>query len=114
MRTSQSYWTKASLYSLLAVATLALGGGVMPVHADEPAAKPVVAERFPALPEAITSFGAAVSDGYLYVYGGNTGKTHQYSSELQSNRFRRLNLAQPGSWEDLPGEGKLQGLAMVA
>ena len=80
----------------------------IPVIADAPATK------FPALPEPTTSFGAAVSAGWLYVYGGHTGKTHQYSSEVQSNRFRRLNLAQPGDWEELPGEARLQGLALVA
>ena len=85
-----------------------------PASAEEPAAKPAVAMRFPPLPESLTSFGAAVSDGYLYVYGGNTGKTHQYSAELQSNRFRRLNLAKPEAWKELPGEAKLQGLALVA
>lgn len=85
-----------------------LSGQNVRVFAEEPATK------FPALPESITSFGAAVSDGYLYVYGGNTGKTHQYSSDLQSNRFRRLNLAKPEAWEELPGEAKMQGLALVA
>ncbi len=106
---------KSWLRSILAAALLTAGAThVTAVRADEPAAKPAVAERFPALPEQITSFGAAVSDGWLYVYGGNTGKTHEYSAELQSNRFRRLNLTQPGSWEDLPGESRLQGLALVA
>lgn len=99
-------------YPFLAVALFLAGPGL--AVADEPAAKPEVTVRYPALPEAITSFGAAVSDGWVYVYGGNTGKTHQYSSELQSDHFRRLNLQQPGDWEDLPGEAKLQGLAMVA
>ncbi len=87
---------------------LMLSGPNVRAFAAEPATK------FPALPESITSFGAAVSDGYLYVYGGNTGKTHQYSSDLQSNRFRRLNLAKPEAWEELPGEAKMQGLALVA
>ncbi|MES2790270.1 MAG: kelch repeat-containing protein [Planctomycetota bacterium] len=89
---------------------------VSPILAEEPAAQPAAAAavRFPALPEPITSFGAAVADGWLYVYGGNTGKTHQYSAELQSNHFRRLNLAKPETWEDLPTESRLQGLALVA
>lgn len=117
MRLNELYWFPSPnvLRTFVAATLLATVAGFLPtVQADEPAAKSAVVERFPALPEAITSFGAAVSDGWLYVYGGNTGKTHQYSSELQSNRFRRLNLSQPGSWEDLPGEAKLQGLALVA
>jgi N-acetylneuraminic acid mutarotase len=70
--------------------------------------------EFPDLPEGITSFGAAVSDGWLYVYGGNTGRSHQYSTKTQSNRFLRLNLAKPERWQALPGDTRLQGLAMVA
>lgn len=100
------------------MAAAVMAAAALPIaRADEPSkpeSKPVPTVRFPALPEAITSFGAAVSDGWLYVYGGNTGKTHQYSSELQSNHFRRLNLTKPGAWEELPGEAKLQGLALVA
>jgi N-acetylneuraminic acid mutarotase len=60
------------------------------------------------------SFGAAVSGGNLYVYGGNIGRSHQYSTKSQSNRFARLNLARPERWEQLPGEARLQGLALVA
>lgn len=110
MKTHEVSWFR----SLVLAALLLAGTSFLPaVRADEPA-KPAVPDRFPALPEQITSFGAAVADGWLYVYGGNTGKTHEYSAELQSNRFRRLNLAQPGTWEDLPGEARLQGLALVA
>ena len=98
---------------VLSVWTASLGWTVS-AQADEPAAKPAAVSRFPALPEPITSFGAAVADGWLYVYGGNTGKTHQYSTELQSNHFRRLNLAKPEAWDELPGEAKLQGLALVS
>ncbi|MDB5335287.1 MAG: Kelch repeat type 1-containing protein [Planctomycetaceae bacterium] len=102
-------------YTALVLSTLAVVSGLnVQVLAEEPSAKPVVATKFPALPESITSFGAAVSDGWLYVYGGNTGKTHQYSSDLQSNRFRRLNLAKLEAWEELPGEAKMQGLALVS
>lgn len=108
---SQLAWFK----SLLAAAVLTSSTICAPaLHAEEPAVQPAVAERFPALPEQITSFGAAVSDGWLYVYGGNMGKSHEYSVELQSNHFRRLNLAHPGTWEDLPNEARLQGLALVA
>jgi len=62
----------------------------------------------------VTSFGAAVADGHLYVYGGHRGSPHRYSAEEQSNQLWRLNLAQPGAWE-LVGEGpRRTGLAMVS
>ena len=62
----------------------------------------------------VTSFGAAVADGHLYVYGGHRGSPHRYSAEEQSNQLWRLNLAQPGAWEFV-GEGpRRTGLAMVS
>lgn len=70
--------------------------------------------HFSDLPKGITSFGAAVSDGQLYVYGGHHGRAHEYYVASQSDSFRRLNLAQPAAWEDLPDGPRLQGLAMVA
>ncbi len=66
---------------------------------------------FPPLPVAVSSFGAAVADGWLYVYGGHSGKTHEYSTEDVAGTFYRLNLADPRAWEALPGGPKLQGLA---
>lgn len=80
-------------------------------------AKPSVAtaeHSWPALPQGITSFGAAVDGDWLYVYGGHLGGAHSYSIEEQSNEFRRLNLAQPTEWETLPGGPKLTGLTLVA
>lgn len=70
--------------------------------------------KLPDLPDAITSFGAAATaDGHLYVYGGHKGDAHHYNIEGQSNAFRRLNLKNPGKWEDLPSGPRLQGLALV-
>jgi hypothetical protein len=70
---------------------------------------------FPALPEAFSSFGAAATDGFIYVYGGHKGRTHNYSTATVHGKFRRLNLASPEiGWEELP-EGPIgQGLALVA
>jgi N-acetylneuraminic acid mutarotase len=79
-----------------------------------PAKLAPIAHRWPALPRATTSFGGAVAGDWLYVYGGHYGQAHHYSREGQSGDFRRLNLKQPSSWEDLPGGPKLTGLAMVA
>ncbi len=70
--------------------------------------------EYPPLPETVTSFGAALIEDVLYVYGGHTGRAHQYYQEGQAKTLWRLNLAQPDGWEAL-GEGPgLQGLALVA
>lgn len=70
----------------------------------------------PDLPEELTSFGAVVADGRLYVYGGHTGSAHSYSKEEQSDRLWDLDLSQgkDAKWEKLPGGPTLQGLALVA
>lgn len=69
---------------------------------------------WPDLERGTTSFGAAVVDDWLYVYGGHYGGAHHYSREGQSGDFRRLNLSNPEQWESLPGGPKLTGLALVA
>jgi N-acetylneuraminic acid mutarotase/uncharacterized GH25 family protein len=72
------------------------------------------ASAFPALPQGFSSFGAASLDGYVYVYGGHIGKSHSYSTETVTGKFRRINVATPSQWEEL-GEGtSIQGLALVA
>lgn len=80
-------------------------------------AKPAVTAStttWPVLPKAITSFGGAVIGDHLYVYGGQAGGAHQYSSEEQSGDFRRLSLnGENAAWENLPGGPKLTGLALV-
>lgn len=65
------------------------------------------------LPEAVSSFGAAVADGYLYVYSGHTGTEHDHSAANLSRRFSRVPLS-GGAWEELPMETPLQGLPLVA
>lgn len=79
------------------------------------------------LPEELTSFGAAVVDQKLYVYGGHTGKAHSYSNQEQSNRLWCLDLSSQSSqmtgaagdqtpaseWEKVSTGPSLQGLAMV-
>jgi N-acetylneuraminic acid mutarotase len=66
------------------------------------------------MPEAFSSFGATVCDGYVYVYGGHVGKTHTYSTEAVTGKFRRLNLSKPDAWQELPGGVGIQGLALVS
>ena len=68
----------------------------------------------PLLREGIASFGAAVEGGWLYVYGGNTGKVHEHHRDVVSHAFRRLDLSKPSVWEELPSGPALQGAALVA
>ena len=70
--------------------------------------------RYADLPEAVASFGAAVCDGWLYVYSGHTGEAHDHSRENLSQSFRRLRLGDQGKWEELPMQTPLQGLPLVS
>lgn len=79
-----------------------------------PAAGSITARRFATLPEATASFGAVVSDGWLYVYGGHIAPTHSYSTAAVSGRFSRLNLADGKTWEDLPPGPAMQGMNLAA
>lgn len=73
-----------------------------------------VSHTLPALPQGITSFGAAILGTDVYVYGGHFGAAHHYSESGQSNEFRRISLTTPNAeWELLPVGPKLTGLAMV-
>lgn len=74
----------------------------------------VSANAYPAIPEMVTSFGAAITGDALYVYGGHTGAAHSYSDEAQANTLRRLDLKNPKAWESVAEGPGLQGLAMVA
>jgi uncharacterized GH25 family protein/N-acetylneuraminic acid mutarotase len=72
------------------------------------------APLYPPLPQAVSSFGAAVCDGWAYVYGGHAGKAHEYSTDTVIGAFLRLKLDGGKTWEELPGDAPLQGLALVA
>ncbi len=71
-------------------------------------------QKFPAIPEPVTSFGAAILDGALYVYGGHMGRAHEYYKEAHANTLYRLDLKNPQGWQTLGKGPGLQGLAMVA
>jgi hypothetical protein len=81
--------------------------------AEANAADPDAAALVP-LPEPVSSFGAAVSDGWLYIYSGHIGGEHEHSAENLSQHFRRLKLDGGAEWEELPMQMPLQGLALVA
>lgn len=69
---------------------------------------------YPKLDEPVTSFGAAITDGALYIYGGHTGGAHSYSKLEQGDELLRLDLKHPTKWESIAKGPHLQGLAMVA
>ncbi|MBL4687187.1 MAG: hypothetical protein JKY37_21500 [Nannocystaceae bacterium] len=65
------------------------------------------------LPRGLTSFGAAVSDGSLFVLGGYFGRPHAYSKAGQTGDLMRLDL-RSGAWEQLGGIDPAQSIALVA
>lgn len=69
---------------------------------------------FPPLPEAISSFGATASDGYLYVFGGHAGRIPGNSLDALSPHFVRISLAKPDAWESLPMHEASQSPGLVA
>jgi len=66
------------------------------------------------LPETVTSFGAATSGDWLYAFGGHKGERHEYSVEMVSGSFQRLNLKDERAWEVLPAAKPGQGQPLVA
>lgn len=70
--------------------------------------------QLPAMPQAVSSFGATVCDDYLYIYGGHAGKTHSYDTQSVLGSFHRLKLSSPQKWEELPGGPIAQGLNLVS
>jgi len=71
-------------------------------------------DALPPMPEAATSFGAAVTGGHLYLYGGHTGERHVYTADKVSGAFHRVAVEDGASWESLPRGVAAQGTALVA
>ena len=61
------------------------------------------ADLLPPMPQPATSFGASIADGWLYLYGGNTGKAHEFHRDSVTGDFFRLQLPAGTTWEKLPG-----------
>jgi outer membrane protein assembly factor BamB len=74
----------------------------------------IAGAALPPLPKPATSFGAAMTDGWLYVYGGNTGRAHEFHTDCVSGSFARLKVGQSESWEILPGGTALLSPSLVA
>jgi len=76
--------------------------------------KTIAGKLLPAIPQPVSSLGAAVISNDLYTYGGAKGAAHSYDNESQGNQLWKLNLSKPGGWESIAEGPRLQGLAMVA
>ncbi len=70
-------------------------------------------QGLPPLPKGTTSFGGAILDDSLFVYGGNYGSAHEYQQDDQSGDLWLLNLKNHSGWEQVAMGPKLQGLAMI-
>ena len=79
-----------------------------------PESPPDAKTGFPDLPRAITSFGAAVSDDAVYVYGGHFGKAHHYYDAGQSGDLLQIDLQDRSAWKVVSTGPRRQGLALVA
>lgn len=69
--------------------------------------------ELPPLPQPTTSFGAAVTGDWLYIYGGNAGKAHEFHRDCIKGDFFRVKLPDGKAWETLPGDTPLLGSPLV-
>lgn len=82
-------------------------------NAPETSANPI--STIGLIPEpAVNSFGGAVLGDWLYIYSGHIGKTHDYAVDTTTKTFRRFNLKDRKTWENLPISRDLQGVALVS
>ena len=90
----------------LPLASAALLAISFPASAEAPA-------PLPDIPAPVTSFGAAISEGWLYVYGGNSGKAHEFHRDCVLGDFFRLKVPGGAAWEKLPGGEGLLSCSLV-
>lgn len=73
------------------------------------------ATTYATLPDpAVNSFGGATLGDWLYVYSGHVGRMHDYHEGTTTKTFRRLDLTDRTTWQDLPMTRDVQGVALVA
>lgn len=72
------------------------------------------ADDLPPMPEAVSSFGAAVSNDVLYTFGGHKAEPHSWSLPTTSGKFQRLDLKQLAKWEELPAGPPSQSPGLTA
>lgn len=70
-------------------------------------------KRLTDIPVGITSFGAALADNSLYVFGGHLGTAHAYYKSAQNKGLYALDM-KSNKWNHVADAVGMQGLAMVA
>ncbi len=102
----------------VAIAALVFAGGVagmaVRTHAQRAPAELAPVTQAGTMPQAASSFGAALADGWIYVYGGHIVPTHSYSVDAVSGKFARRKVADGSAWESLPPGPAVQGMNIVA
>lgn len=83
-------WRSGGVLGLACILALAAGHGFA---AENSPPKVLEHVELAPIPAPVTSFGAALLDGRLYIYGGNLGSAHDYTPEVQSKELTRLDLA---------------------
>jgi N-acetylneuraminic acid mutarotase len=84
------------------------------VSRSEGPATETAGASLPPMPESVTSFGAVTHAGWLYIFGGHKGERHEYSKEMVSGSFYRLDLNDGAAWERLPEAMPGQGQPLTA
>ena len=98
---------KASLYSVVAFSVV-IAGQVFGGEFRDP-------QPFPSLPEAVSSFGAAIDGTYVYAFSGHMGRVPGNSADGLNPNFNRLDISKPGAtWEPLKMQQPSQSPGMVA
>lgn len=72
-------------------------------------------DALPLLPAPVDSFGAAVHEGWIYLYGGHRGPRHEQTGKNLSRFFVRCRLnGGAESWEQLATDKPLENLPLVS
>ena len=93
---------------------LILCGALSLAHLGAPAPPASTSTSIGFLPRGLTSFGATVDGGWLYVLGGYFGEPHAYSIEGQSSAFMRINLHDTRDVRLLGDVEPVQGAELVS
>ncbi|MCH2183484.1 MAG: hypothetical protein MK108_15910 [Mariniblastus sp.] len=75
------------------------------------------AEPLPDLPIGLTSFGGAVWNNQIFVFGGKEGKAHDYAKSYQNRQLLSLDAktgTEDSPWREHGETEGLQGLALIA
>lgn len=103
--------SKVSIPAIIIALSVTLPGFLSAGDSGFPVAK-TVEHKIEAFTPSVTSIGAAIAGGKLYVYGGNIAAAHSYSHDEQGRNLYSVNL-QGGAWTKGEDGPPLQGLALV-